>query len=289
MAPFLYIFFILGREVLRQFLRSSRYSSYIRNPRCINHFESNVKMKKSLLVSVAFAALSISAHAQDAASANEVSFNAAITSDYRYRGISQTRLRPAVQSGVDYVGSASGLYAGAWASTIKWTRDAGGGGSVELDLYAGKRGAISTEISYDVGALAYVYANNRLNNVAGFANADTTEIYGQLGYGPATLKYSHAVTNLFGFADSKNSAYLDLGASFDAGNAYTVSLHAGHQRIKHNGQADYTDWKVGVSKDLGFASLQLAALGTNAGKAAYTVKGKFLGKRSLQLTLAKTF
>ena len=48
-------------------------------------------------------------------------------------------------------------------------------------------------------------------------NPDTTELYVAGTWGPATLKYSHAVTNLFGFSDSKNSYYLDLNATFDIG------------------------------------------------------------------------
>ena len=99
------------------------------------------------------------------------------------------------------------------------------------------------------------------------------------------------MTSLFGFVDSRNSGYLDLGASIDAGAGYTVNLHAGRQRVKNNGSADYSDWKLGVTKDLGFASVQLAAVGTNAGNAAYAspVNGKFLGKNALQLAVSRTF
>lgn len=226
-----------------------------------------------------------------AAQAEELSFNAAVTTDYRYRGISQTRLQPALQGGADYVNEPSGFYAGAWASTIKWTSDAGGDGHVELDIYGGRRGQITQDLSYDVGMLTYVYAGNGLKHVPGFANADTIEIYGQVGYGPTTLKYSHAVTNLFGFVDSKNSGYLDFSANVDIGNGFTANLHAGHQKVRHNGAADYTDWKAGVTKDLGFASLQLAGVGTNASNTAYAspANGKFLGRTALQLTLSKTF
>jgi len=219
--------------------------------------------------------------------ADDLSFNAALTSDYRFRGISQSRLQPAAQGGADFASTATGLYVGAWASTINWTRDAGGAGRVELDVYGGKRGQLTADISYDAGVLTYVYKGS----VAGLDNPDTTEIYGQLGYGPLTLKYSHSVTSLFGFVDSRNSGYLDLGASIDAGAGYTVNLHAGHQRVKNNGSADYSDWKLGVTKDLGFASVHLAAVGTNASKAAYAspVNGKFLGKNALQLTVSRTF
>ncbi|RZT08495.1 conserved hypothetical protein [Duganella sp. CF402] len=245
-------------------------------------------MKKFVLVA-ALAAV-FSAHAEEAAPAavpdNAVSFNVAAVSDYRYRGISQTRLQPALQGGADYVNNPTGLYAGAWASTITWIKDAGGDGSVELDLYAGKRGQVAEAVSYDVGVLTYVYASNALP-----VSANTTEVYGQLGYGPAYVKYSHAVTNLFGFADSKNSGYLDLGANIDAGEGWTVNLHAGRQQVKHNDAASYTDWKLGVSKDFGVLTGALAVIGTNAQEPAYTsaANSKFLGKTALQLTISKVF
>ena len=61
----------------------------------------------------------------------QLAFNAGVVTDYRYRGISQTRLKPAVQGGVDY--SIDGFYVGAWASYIKWIKDAGGDANAEID------------------------------------------------------------------------------------------------------------------------------------------------------------
>jgi len=234
-------------------------------------------------VALAGAVFVTSAHAQ-------TTFNAAVTSDYRYRGISQTRLQSAVQAGADHAHS-TGWYLGVWASTIKWTEDAGGDGKVELDLYAGKRGEIARGFSYDVGVLRYLYAGNELGKVKGFANANTTELYGQLGYGPAYLKYSHATTNLFGFVDSENSGYLDIGANIDAGKGITVQLHAGRQRVAHNSASSYTDWKIGASRAFGPATATLAVIGTDARKSAYAspANGKFLGKTALQLTVRATF
>ncbi|GGX11407.1 TorF family putative porin [Undibacterium macrobrachii] len=230
------------------------------------------------------------AHAQDAAPTakpeHEFSFNAALVSDYRYRGISQTRLKPALQGGVDYVNNASGFYAGAWASTIKWTKDAGGSGSVEVDLYAGKRGSLTSDASYDVGVLTYVYPSNGLA-----VSANTTEIYGQINYGSAYAKYSHSTTNLFGFANSKNSGYLDIGANIEIKNGLVLNLHAGHQRVNHNSISSYTDWKVGITKDLGVFNAALAVIGTNANKLAYAspANGKFLGKTAVVATVSKNF
>ncbi len=249
-------------------------------------------MKKLMLAS-ALAALFASgfAHAQEAQPDNEVTFNAAVTSDYRYRGISQTRLQPAVQGGADYINNPTGFYVGTWLSSIKWTKDAGGGGDVELDIYAGKRGELVKDVTYDVGVLTYVYPSNGLSGVPGFVSANTTEVYGQLGYGPAYIKYSHALTNLFGFVDSKHSGYLDIGANIDAGNGFTANLHAGHQKVENVSAASYTDWKLGVTKDFGVVTGALAVIGTNAGKSAYAspANGKFLGKTALQLTVSKTF
>ena len=54
-----------------------------------------------------------------------LSFNLSLTSDYRYRGISQSRVKPALQGGADYA-FANGFYIGSWASTINWIKDAGG-------------------------------------------------------------------------------------------------------------------------------------------------------------------
>ncbi|MYN43344.1 hypothetical protein GTP55_28775 [Duganella sp. FT109W] len=249
-------------------------------------------MKKLALAAAVAALLTTAVRAEDAVATpaavpdNAVSFNVAAISDYRYRGISQTRLQPALQGGADYVNNPTGLYAGAWASTITWIKDAGGDGHVELDLYAGKRGQVSADVSYDVGVLTYVYASNSLP-----VSANTTEIYGQLGYGPAYVKYSHAVTNLFGFADSKNSGYLDIGANIDAGDGWTVNLHGGRQNVRHNDAASYTDWKLGLTKDFGAVTGALAVIGTNAQESAYTsaANGKFLGKTALQLTFSKVF
>lgn len=243
-------------------------------------------MKKLMFATAVVAAITGSlAHAEDAKKPdNEVSFNVGLTSDYRYRGISQSRLQPALQGGADYVNNPTGFYAGTWLSTIKWITDVpGGGGNVEWDLYAGKKGDITDKISYDVGVLTYVYPSNNLN-----PSANTTEIYGQLGYGPAYIKLSHALTNLFGFANSKNCLYLDVGANVDIAEGLVLNLHVGHQDVKNNTGSNYTDWKIGVTKDFGFLSASLAAIGTNT--SSYVgANNKDLGKNTLVLSVLKTF
>jgi uncharacterized protein (TIGR02001 family) len=212
-----------------------------------------------------------------------VSFNAALTTDYRYRGLSQTRLDPAVQGGADYVHNPSGLYVGTWLSSIKWVDDLGGDGKVEWDIYAGKRGELATGLTYDIGGLYYFYPNNSLS-----PSANTFELYGQLGYGPAYVKYSRSTTNLFGTADSKGSGYLDVGANIDVGSGLLLNLHAGHQEVEHNSAFSYNDYKIGLTKDFGVATVALAVI--KADTSAYlSPAGRNLGRTAAVLSVSKTF
>jgi uncharacterized protein (TIGR02001 family) len=214
---------------------------------------------------------------------HQLSYNLAVTSDYRYRGVSQGRLDPALQGGADSTPAPTGLYPGTRLSTIKWTRDAGGDGDIEWDLYGGKRGELGGGVSYDVGGLYYFYPSNGLK-----PNANTFELYGQLGMGPAYLKYSHSLTNLFGSADSKHSGYLDLGANIELDAGLVLNLHVGRQEVKHSDALSYTDYKLGLTKDLGVCSVALAYVKANS--AAYrSPDGKNLSKGAAVLTVSKTF
>lgn len=214
-----------------------------------------------------------------------LSFNAGVTTDYRYRGISQSRLKPALQGGADYVHK-SGFYVGTWASSIRWLKDVpGGDGPVEWDIYGGYKG-VAGPVSYDVGVLRYQYPQE---NFA--VSPNTTEVYLAGTMGPATLKYSHSVTNLFGFADSKNSGYLDLSATFDLGDGWSVVPHVGHQSVKNNSFFSYTDYSVTLGKDFGNGlSASAALVGTDAEKTGYvSPSGKFLGKSGVALGLKYSF
>jgi uncharacterized protein (TIGR02001 family) len=254
-------------------------------------------MKKLILATAITAAfISSVAHADDAKPDNEISFNAAVTSDYRYRGISQTRLEPALQGGADYTNNPTGLYAGTWLSTIKWIKDTPNAGSTpaEWDIYGGKRGEIAKDWTYDVGMLAYVYVNNDYGNVG--ANANTVEIYGQIGYGPGYIKYSHAITNLFGNPDSKNSGYLDGTVNINLPSDFVLNLHAGYQKVRgtNSSLASYADYKVGVSREMkewADITLSLAGVTTNANEVFYAspANGKFLGKSGVVFSVSKTF
>jgi uncharacterized protein (TIGR02001 family) len=214
-------------------------------------------------------AIAVQASAQAAAPA--WSFNAAVVSDYRYRGISQTRLRPALQAGAEYA-RPGGLYVGTFASTIRWIKDSGGDAGAEVDLYGGYR-FTAGPIGLDAGLLRYFYPGSDLA-----VNPDTTEAYLAATWGPATLKYSHSTTNLFGVDDSRGSGYLELAATFPRPVwGLTLTPHVGHQRVRHNTGASYTDWSLTLAKDFGNGfSASLAGVDTDTD--AYRAKGKDLGK-----------
>jgi len=252
-------------------------------------------MQRTLALVLASAATLLAAtpaFAQATAPAPEytLGYNVGVVTDYRYRGISQSRLDPALQGGIDFSHN-SGFYVGAWASTIKWIKDAGASkGSMELDLYAGYKGEIAKDLGFDVGYLRYEYPSNKLKDVTG-ANANTDELYGALTYGMFTAKYSHSVSNLFGTPESKNSGYLDLSAAVDLGNGMTLTPHVGHQRIKNFSAGSYTDWSLTLAKYFGNGPTgTVAAVGTDADKTVYfTPSGKFTGRNALVLGLKYSF
>jgi uncharacterized protein (TIGR02001 family) len=196
-----------------------------------------------------------------------------------------------VQGGVDYADK-SGFYVGAWGSSIKWIKDSGAEkGNVEIDLYGGYKGTAG-DVAYDVGFLRYEYAGNKLANVPSFVNANTNEVYGAVTYGLFTAKYSHAISNLFGNADSKNSYYLDLSAAIDLGDGYSLTPHVGRQFIKNAPTYTYNDYSLTLGKDLGNGlSASVMAVDTNNDNYSSGASNgsKNLGKAGVVLGLKYSF
>ena len=246
-----------------------------------------MKLKSKLLL--ALLATSSAAFAQTAPAAPEstISYNVGVVSEYRYRGIAQTRGDAALQGGVDYANT-NGFYAGAWGSTIKWIKDnsvtataSDVKGPIEIDLYGGYKFE-AAGLAYDVGYLRYQYQGNTLEKTGGtvnaaYKNANTDEIYGAVTAGVVTAKYSYSLSDLFGNINSKGSTYLDLSATFDLGDGYTLVPHVGRQVIKGvvsnvrtANQGDYTDVALTLNKDFGNGlSASVSAISTNAKSAFY--------------------
>lgn len=241
---------------------------------------------KTLALSLTSIALLVSSNlsqAQTAAApAFEASYNIGAVSDYRYRGISQTRLKPAVQGGFD--GTYGNWYVGAWASNIKWLKDAGSDGSLEIDVYGGYKYEIAKDVTVDVGALTYIYPSNTT-----IPNANTTELYIGVATGAFSAKYSHAVTNTFGFTNSKGSGYLEANLDYELTKGTNLLAHVGHQTIKKTSVASYTDYKLGVTYEALGGKFAASVVGTDSKNVYLTPAGKNNGKTGLVLGYTKTF
>jgi len=127
----------------------------------------------------------------------ELSANVAATSNYLWRGVSQTGDESAISGGVDYKHE-SGLYAGTWTSNVT--------GGHEVDLYFGY-GAKAGDVEYDAGYIYYAYPGN--------GNADIN--FGELNANASLGMFSG------GFAYTVHAGDSNDDAAFDSGDLY---LHA---------------------------------------------------------------
>jgi uncharacterized protein (TIGR02001 family) len=143
-----------------------------------------------------------------AQSPHTVSGNVALVGDYRFRGMSQTYTQPAIQGGVDYA-AATGAYVGAWGSNVSGNQFLNGG-SLELDLYGGYRWTAG-KVGLDLGLLYYWYPRARYNIDPG-DRYNTAEVYVGGRYDQFAVKYSHALTNLFGMNTRTIGGYCGIRA-----------------------------------------------------------------------------
>jgi uncharacterized protein (TIGR02001 family) len=233
-----------------------------------------------------------------------LSYNIAVVSDYRVRGIAQTSYHPAVQGGIDFAHK-SGLYLGTFASNVNWVKEFNGAtkGAYELDLYGGFKDAIAADLAFDVGVITYQYPGNNSGGAGTpgeglFSNASTSEIYLNLNYKMFNFKVNRSLGDFLGNLDSKGSLYFDLNAGFDLGNGMMLTPHIGHQSVPNQGAsgniANYTDYSLALAKDYGNGLVvTAAALGTTTKKEAGAfyrdLNGRDLGKSAITVGVKYNF
>ncbi|HEU5337914.1 MAG TPA: TorF family putative porin [Sulfuricaulis sp.] len=243
----------------------------------MKNFQKTVLASSLLLVSVSAVA----------ADKLPVSGNVALTTNYVWRGVSQSAENPALQGGFDYEHD-KGFYLGTWASGLNWGNDAvtsadGDGASIEVDLYGGYKFKAGP-IDMDVGFIHYMYpgANSSLDY-------DFTELYVGGGYGPFSLKYSHASD--YQGTTSKSGTYLDAAVSLELPEGFGLGLHVGKSGgdgVQAAFGKKYTDYKVSVSKDIGGFGFELAYTDTNLSGASQIKKGVFANDGQFMLTVSKS-
>ena len=212
-------------------------------------------------------------------------------SEYEYRGISQTAQKPAAQFNLDYTHT-SGFYLGTFVSNIKWLKEAAKAGGfstnaqIEWDIFGGYRFEVVKDVTLDVGYLRYEYPSSGAFN----PSPNTDELYAGVTYGAFNLKYSHAVSNLFGFADSKNSYFIEANWSQEIMPKLTANAQIARQTVKNNGDYSYNVYKLGATYDLGDGwALGGYVKDTSAKSAFYTVNGTDLSKARLVAFVSKSF
>jgi uncharacterized protein (TIGR02001 family) len=212
-------------------------------------------MKKSILSITLTSLLATSVFISTSASAVEgLSGNAAVTSNYLWRGLEQTNGDAAVSGGIDYAAD-SGFYVGTWASNATWAD----GMTYELDLYGGFGGSINDDLSYDVGFIYYAYPDETSGD------ADFSEIYGSLSF--KSLTVGLAVLTSGEDADAGDTIYANIDYAIELSNEAEVNLHIG----SYSGDwlaEDSIDYGVSISKS-GFT---LGASATDLDGAAGDVK-----------------
>jgi len=181
---------------------------------------------KTLSKAVAIASL-VSASALTAQVANaEVSYNAALVTDYVFRGLSFSDQGPALQGGADY-SHASGAYAGTWLSTTDDGEETG----IEYDIYGGYAFE-ANGVDVDLGLTTYSY------DEGGY---DTTEVYAVLGKDALTA-------SVYLDVDAYSTTYLSAGYGFALPEDIALDLAAG-VTIPDESEADEViDLSVSASK-----------------------------------------
>ena len=162
----------------------------------------------------------------------EWSGNVALTTDYVWRGVTQSSGDLAIQGGFDYE---NGLfYAGTWASNVDFGDDTDT--NVEIDFYGGLAGELDNGLGWDVGAIYYVYPDDSDSDL------EFVEIYGGLSYG---------FTEQFGVGGSVNwdpdneNVFVEANAAYTFNEYLSVDAQVGNYSFDDG--EDYTMFAVGAS------------------------------------------
>ena len=224
--------------------------------------------------------------------------NLGIFSDYRFRGISQTNKKPAIQGGVDF-NHKSGFYLGNWNSNV----DSAGfsGANIEMDFYGGWKTTFEGGFGLDLGVLYYYYPGSGQN---GAFKVDNTELYIGGSWGPISLKYNYAVSDFFGVPGTSGAYYVLLSGAHDFGNGFGINASVGYQGGLKNGDPGYsscyvefggqqacsvTDYKVGGTYTIDGWVLGLAYVSTNRDIPGWTDTNKNISNGTALVYVTKSF
>ena len=195
-----------------------------------------MKNVKWLVASVALAVAGV-------ANAGDLSMTVTATSDYDFRGVTQTAQDPALQLSVDWAAE-NGLYVGAWGSNVDFGDCCDE--NVEVDLYAGFAGGDEDGLTFDVGGVYYAYP--------GAEDIDFPEIWAGIAYGMFDAKVWYS----WDFAASDEAAYyLEGNVNVPLPNDFGLVVHAGYSDGSFWDSDSYFDYAIGFTKSFGGFDFEL--------------------------------
>jgi uncharacterized protein (TIGR02001 family) len=218
-------------------------------------------MKKTLICTAVAAALSAgTAVAGDFVDDLSLDGSLAVTSDYRFRGISQSNDDVAMQGSIN-LNHVSGFHVGVWGSSIDFNSVGNDDATLELDYTAGYRFAVS-DVAVDVGYIYYTYPNDGSND-----NNDYGEVYAAAGW-----KGLEAGVNWTddGYGKSGSATYVFGGYSHEFG-IVTLGAEVGETFLDKatfaNGDDKYFNFEVSATITvLEKLDVQVAYVGTDLSK-----------------------
>jgi len=165
-----------------------------------------------------------------------ISGNVALSSDYTFRGISQTDGDPAISGGFDYTNQSGGLpfYAGVWGSTIDFAAQSA---ELELDVYGGIKPRLNDKVGFDLGVIGYLYPSASDDG----AELDYLEAYAKVGIDitPQFALGGAVYVSPEFTGETGTGIYGEVSAAYKVSDAFSFSGAYGVQ------QADDADFDVG--------------------------------------------
>lgn len=182
-------------------------------------------------------------------SASPYSWEVSGVSDYRFRGVSQSDNHSTLQGSFTYT-TPVGLYASVWGSGVDF---GDGGPHTEIDYIVGWGVNVSKDIDFDVQVNRYTYP--------GSSALDYNELITKTTFAKQyslTVAYSNDMLNT-----STDGWYYALGGEWGLPADFALNANVGRNTFERGVARDYTDWNVGVSRNVGPVNLGLGYYGTD--------------------------
>ena len=215
--------------------------------------------------------------------------NIALTSDYVFRGVSQSFNHVAVQGGMDW-DTGAGFHFGTWGSSLNF-KD-GNEAVTEVDLYGGYGGKIGDALSYDLGVIYYWYPG-----AASALNYDYIEVYGKVGY-----DFGFAAVNLGvnwspdNTGSTGSATYFSSGVTVPITGYLSVSAALDYYELDQGNTPvaalfpDYWDWNVGAKLNVNsWFNVDVRYYDTDMAKASCRLAGRTVCGEKIVLSLSRSF